>query len=145
MKKAQESLPNCDSLVSKGCSSTIRDKSGSLAVASRPTQAGPAFGTACSPILPWVGIPNLGSHILAIVRRRLPGDLIERCNITPVLIETFVETPDLYRCRLQGVGLDSCRENPGRGRYDRDRKFNKPRKDAKLQTIERNWQRALTR
>ncbi len=25
-------------------------------------------------ILPWVRIPNLGSHILALVRRRLPGD-----------------------------------------------------------------------
>ena len=44
-------------------------------------------------ILPWVEIQNLGSHILAIVRRRLPQDWTERYNITPVLIETFVETP----------------------------------------------------
>ncbi len=38
-------------------------------------------------ILPWIEIPNLGSHILAIVRCRLPGDWTERYNITPVLIE----------------------------------------------------------
>ena len=44
-------------------------------------------------ILPWIKIPNLGSHILAIVRRRLPDDWAERYNKTPVLIETFVETP----------------------------------------------------
>ncbi len=44
-------------------------------------------------ILPWIEIPNLGSHILAIVRRRLPADWTERYAITPVLIETFVETP----------------------------------------------------
>ncbi len=44
-------------------------------------------------ILPWVEIPNLGSHILAIVRRRLPEDWTERYKTTPVLIETFVETP----------------------------------------------------
>ena len=44
-------------------------------------------------ILPWIKIPNLGSHILAIVRRRLPEDWTERYNTTPVLIETFVETP----------------------------------------------------
>ena len=44
-------------------------------------------------ILPWINIPNLGSHILAIVRRRLPEDWTERYNTTPVLIETFVETP----------------------------------------------------
>ena len=39
-------------------------------------------------ILPWIEIPNFGSHILAIVRCRLPGDWTERYNITPVLIET---------------------------------------------------------
>ena len=44
-------------------------------------------------ILPWINIPNLGSHILAIIRRRLPDDWTERYNTTPVLIETFVETP----------------------------------------------------
>ena len=44
-------------------------------------------------ILPWIEIPNLGSHILAIVRRRLPEDWAERYNTTPVLIETFVEMP----------------------------------------------------
>ena len=44
-------------------------------------------------ILPWIHIPNLGSHILAIVRHRLPLDWTARYNTTPVLIETFVETP----------------------------------------------------
>ena len=44
-------------------------------------------------ILPWIHIPNLGSHILAIVRRQLPVDWTARYNTTPVLIETFVETP----------------------------------------------------
>ena len=40
-------------------------------------------------ILPWIDIPNLGSHILAIVRRRLPEDWTERYNTTPVLIEAL--------------------------------------------------------
>ena len=44
-------------------------------------------------ILPWVHIPNLGSHILARVRQRLPGDWTARYGNNPVLIETFVETP----------------------------------------------------
>ena len=43
-------------------------------------------------ILPWIEIPNLGSHILALVRRRLPTDRTERYGTTPVLIETFLET-----------------------------------------------------
>ena len=44
-------------------------------------------------MLPWIVIPNLGPHILAIVRRRLPEDRTEHHNTTPVLIKTFVETP----------------------------------------------------
>jgi len=44
-------------------------------------------------ILPWITIPNLGSHILSLVRRQLPEDWTGRYNTTPVLIETFVETP----------------------------------------------------
>ena len=36
---------------------------------------------------------DVGSHILAIVRRRLPADWTERYSTTPVLIETFAETP----------------------------------------------------
>ena len=64
-------------------------------------------------ILPWIEIPNLGSHILAIVRRRLPEDWTERYNTTPVLIETFVETPRYTGRRLQGLGLDPRRNHPG--------------------------------
>ncbi len=67
-------------------------------------------------ILPWVEIPNLGSHILALVRHRLPEDWTVRYNITPVLIETFVETPrytPLHRRLLQGIRLDPCRDHPG--------------------------------
>ena len=44
-------------------------------------------------ILPWIRIPNLGSHILALVRRQLPADWTARYKTTPVLIETFVQTP----------------------------------------------------
>ncbi len=42
-------------------------------------------------ILPWIEIANLGSHILALVRRHLPEDWTKRYYTTPVLIETFVE------------------------------------------------------
>ena len=40
-------------------------------------------------ILPWITIPNLGSHILSLVRRILPDDWTERYNATPVLIEAL--------------------------------------------------------
>ena len=53
-------------------------------------------------ILPWIHIPNLGSHILAIVRRRLPADWTERYNTTPVLIEALAS--DCYSI-LRNSGL----------------------------------------
>ena len=43
-------------------------------------------------IRPGITIPNLGSHLLSLVRRRLPEDWTEHYNTTPVLIEPFVET-----------------------------------------------------
>ena len=39
----------------------------------------------CFLIVSWIEIPNLGSNILAILRRRLPADRTERYNSTPPL------------------------------------------------------------
>ena len=69
-------------------------------------------------ILPWVHIPNLGSHILAIVRRQLPLDWTARYNTTPVLIETFVETPRYTGVVYRASGWISVGTTQGRGRYD---------------------------
>ena len=63
-------------------------------------------------ILPWIEIPNLGSHILAIVRRRLPGGWAERYNTAPVLIETFVQTQRYTGAVYKAFGLDPRRDHP---------------------------------
>ena len=73
-------------------------------------------------ILPWIEIPNLGSHILAIVRRRLPGDWTERYGITPALIEIFVETPRYTGVVYRASGWTRVGATQGRGRYDRNTK-----------------------
>ena len=88
-------------------------------------------------ILPWVHIPNLGSHILAIVRRRLPIDWTERYNTTPVLIETFVETPRYTGAVYRASGWIRVGTTQGRGRYDREKLCNKPRKDVWLRPLRR--------
>ena len=66
-------------------------------------------------ILPWIDIPNLGSHILAIVRRRLPEHWTERYNITPMLIETFVETPRYTGAVYKASGWINVGTTQGRG------------------------------
>ena len=64
-------------------------------------------------ILPWVEVPNLGSHILAIVRRRLPIDWTERYGITPRAHRDLRRNPALHRRRVQGIRLDTGRDHPG--------------------------------
>ena len=96
-------------------------------------------------ILPWITIPNLGSHILAIVRRRLPQDWAERYSTTPVLIETFVETPRFTGAVYKASGWTDVGTTQRRGRYDRDKLYDKPRKDVWLRPLRRDWKRTLNR
>ena len=83
-------------------------------------------------ILPWIKSPNLGSHILAIIRRRLPEDWAERYNTTPVLIETFVEIPRYTGAVYRASGWTHVGTTQGRGRYDRHKRYDKPKKDVWL-------------
>ena len=96
-------------------------------------------------ILPWIRIPNLGSHLLAIVRRRLPRDWTERYNTTPVLIETFVETPRYTGAVYRASGWTRVGTTQGRGRYDRHTKRAQPKKDIWLRPLRKDWRRTLNR
>ena len=96
-------------------------------------------------ILPWITIPNLGSHILAIVRRRLPEDWTERYQSTPMLIETFVETPRYTDAVYRASGWIPIGITQGRGRYDRYNKYDKPKKDIWLRPLRKDWKRILNR
>ena len=96
-------------------------------------------------ILPWIDIPNLGSHVLAILRRRLPEDWTERYGATPVLIETFVETPRYTGAVYRASGWIHVGTTQGRGRYDRYNRYDKPRKDIWLRPLRRNWKHILNR
>ena len=96
-------------------------------------------------ILPWIDIPNLGSHILAIVRRRLPEHWTERYNITPMLIETFVETPRYTGAVYKASGWINVGTTQGRGRYDTHMKRAQPKKDIWLRPLRRDWKRTLNR
>ena len=96
-------------------------------------------------IPPWIKIPNLGSHILAIVRRQLPVDWTARYNTTPVLIETFVETPRYTGAVYRASGWTHVGTTQGRGRYDTKKLFDKPKKDIWLRPLRKDWKRVLNR
>ena len=96
-------------------------------------------------ILPWLVIPNLGSHILALIRQKLPQDWTERYNVEPVLIETFVETPRYSGAVYRASGWTHVGATQGRGRYDIHNKSDKPKKDIWLRPLRRDWKRILNR
>ena len=101
-------------------------------------------------ILPWVTIPNLDSHILSLVRlslvrRQLPDDWTERYNTTPVLIETFVETPRFTGALYKASGWIHVGTTQGRGRYDRHTERDQPKKDIWLRPHRKDWRRTLNR
>ena len=100
-------------------------------------------GLGCSE--PWIEIPNLGSHILSLVRRHLPRDWTERYNVTPVLIETFVETPRFTGALYKASGWTHVGTTQGRGRYDRHTKRDQLKKDVWLRPLRRDWRRTLNR
>ena len=91
----------------------------------------------------WIRIPNLGSHILALVRRLLPADWTARYKTTPVLIETFVETPRYTGAVYRASGWIRVGTTRGRGRYDTNNRHDKPRKDIWLRPLRKNWKRTL--
>ena len=96
-------------------------------------------------ILPWIRIPNLASHILSVVCRQLPGQWTERYNTSPVLIETFVETPRFTGATYKASGWVNVGTTQGRGRYDRYKQYDKPKKDIWLRPLRKDWQRTLNR
>ena len=96
-------------------------------------------------ILPWITIPNLGSQILSLVRRQLPENCSEQYSTTPVLIETFVETPHFTGALYKASGWIHVRTTKGRGRYDRHARRDQPKKDIWLRPLRKDWRQTLNR
>ena len=88
----------------------------------------------CPPRIERLGRPGrgdagpFGSHILAIVRRQLPLDWTARYHTTPVLIETFVDIPRHTRAVYRASGWTHVGATQGRGRYDINSRYDKPKK-----------------
>ncbi len=96
-------------------------------------------------IMSWLSVANLGSHILAIMRRRLSDDWTRRYNTTPVLIETFVQTLRYTGTVYKASGWIHVGTTKERGRYDTHEKYDKPKKDIWLRPLRKDWKRILNR
>ncbi len=96
-------------------------------------------------ILPWVKVPNLASHILSKVARRIKTDWIEKYSHPIVLLETFVEIDRFKGTCYKAANWMYIGKTKGRSRNDRYSKLHVPIKDIYLLPLIANYREVLLR
>lgn len=94
-------------------------------------------------ILPSVQVPNLASHVLGLAASRIAGDWQERYGITPVLLETFVDTARFRGTCYRAANWTRLGQTRGRGRQDRDHRRANTIKDIWVYALRTDWQARL--
>ena len=95
-------------------------------------------------ILPWVRVPHLASHLLALATRRLSQDWQNRYGHPVWLVETFVETDRFTGTAYQAAGWTYLGTTTGRTRQDRHRTLQTPRKALWVRPLHADFRQHLT-
>jgi hypothetical protein len=93
-------------------------------------------------ILPWVEVPHLASHILALAARQLPADWLAAYGLRPLLLETLVDRPYTGTC-YRAANWILVGQTQGRGRMDRTHQAHGSAKDILLYPLEPHWRQRL--
>ena len=83
-------------------------------------------------ILPWVAVPHLASHVLALVLKRLNADWQAKYGHPIHLVETFVQCDRFRGTCYRAANWIHVGQTQGRSRQDRDRTLSVPIKDIYL-------------
>jgi len=102
------------------------------------------IGNARFLILPEVRVPNLASHVLSRVTRRLRADWQTAYGYAPLLIETFVETGRFTGTSYKAANWIYVGRTKGRGKLDRTNEHALPVKDIYLYPLHRDYRAILT-
>jgi len=70
-------------------------------------------------ILPWVRVPHLASHLLAVSTRRIVADWQTRFGVRPLLLETMVDAARFRGTCYRAANWIDVGVSSGRGRMDR--------------------------
>lgn len=95
-------------------------------------------------ILPWVRVPHLASHLLALATRRLCADWQARYGHPVWLVETFVEHPRFAGTVYKAAGWLELGQTTGRTRQDRQRTLQSPIKSVWVRPLHRAFRQRLT-
>ena len=66
-------------------------------------------------VFPWVQVPNLASHVLGQLARRVGDDWQQRWGYRPVLLETFVDPQRFHGSCYRGAGWEALGHTTGEG------------------------------
>lgn len=94
-------------------------------------------------IFPWVQIPNLASHILRLISKRLSDDWQKKYYHPIYLLETFVERQRFRGVCYQAAGWTLVGQTTGRTRNDRYHRIDAAIKDVYVLPIEKQFRRLL--
>jgi hypothetical protein len=94
-------------------------------------------------ILPWVRVPSLASHLLALSVRRLSSDWQGRYGHAVGLAETFVEDARFAGTAYQAAGWLRLGQTAGRTRQDRDHTLQVPIKSVWVKPLQANFREPL--
>lgn len=95
-------------------------------------------------ILPWVQVPHLASHLLAMATRRLSRDWQNRYGHPIWLVETFVERGRFAATSYKAAGWIEVGPTTGRTRQDRERTIQTPIKSIWLRPLHPRFGSYLT-
>ena len=95
-------------------------------------------------ILPWIQVKNLASRILAMAVKQVPQDWQKQYAITPVLMETFVETDRFAGTCYLAANWVHVGKTKGRGKLGPSGTQSVPIKDILLYPLHRDFQKILT-
>lgn len=94
-------------------------------------------------ILPWVNVPHLASHLLALALRRLSADWQRRYGHPVWLVETFVEEDRFAATSYKAAGWIRVGATTGRTRQDRHRTFQTPAKGVWVKPLHPRFRQHL--
>jgi hypothetical protein len=94
-------------------------------------------------ICPSIKVKNLASHILSQALKRLSADWVERYHVTPVLVETFVDSDKYLGICYKAANWHLVGMTAGRGRQDTKNKRSLSRKHIYLYPLKADWRKTL--
>lgn len=95
-------------------------------------------------IFPWIEVPNLASHALALATDRIAEDWVRVYGYRPVLIETFVDPTHFAGTCYRAANWQLVGQTQGRRRSALDPQSPTSKKDIFVYPLQSDWQACLT-